>query len=106
MSSTDQATNGMYTLSLHDALPIYPDGDAISTYEFWDSGIGGGEFRLNGVAQQAKTAIDVRSEEHTTELQSHVDLACSQLLAIRDYDGELWGDWASTQAQTLRATNT
>src|SRR5258705_7938930 len=52
-----------------------PDGDAISTYEFWDSGIGGGEFRLNGVAQQAKTAIDVtpgnlRSEEHTAELQA------------------------------------
>src|ERR1051326_9546258 len=51
----DPATTEIYTLSLHDALPILPCG-----------------FRSRAfVAQRRKPARDGRSEEHTSELQSH-----------------------------------
>src|SRR5438132_8111682 len=66
----DTATTEIYTLSLHDALPIY--------------------FRsLRGVSrikmrpEFPPAAVDIkelRSEEHTSELQSHSDLVCRLLL--------------------------
>src|SRR5882762_8581481 len=67
----DTATTEIYTLSLHDALPIFPGGVV--------SGGGGAA----GVAA-ARTfdrpdrfaASSVRSEEHTSELQSHLNLVC------------------------------
>src|SRR5260221_7713937 len=80
----DTATTEIYTLSLHDALPILP----------WD-------FSMQllcsfGCARQPKRqpakrpcpcilqGIDLvggrRSEEHTSELQSHSDLVCRLLL--------------------------
>src|SRR5438477_4452612 len=71
------------TLSLHDALPIYEEAvkriDAeladIETVErvavTFVSGQKGGEPSAKG---------DGRSEEHTSELQSHVNLVCRLLL--------------------------
>src|SRR6266496_6653016 len=61
----DTATTEIYTLSLHDALPI-------SNPE-----------RLRAVSSRnRKTAQppDSRSEEHTSELQSRRDLVCRLLL--------------------------
>src|SRR5215471_21727760 len=65
----DTATTEIYTLSLHDALPIYPAA----------------------VVRRRSTSIAVepacrrpsspnRSEEHTSELQSRRDLVCRLLL--------------------------
>src|SRR5260370_39414175 len=80
----DTATTEIYTLSLHDALPIYGIG-----------GIGGRcifqQDNLNLAAiQQFERAAPVhpqfcigeraRSEEHTSELQSHLNLVCRLLL--------------------------
>src|SRR5256885_4353251 len=64
----DTATTEIYTLSLHDALPICVDhiGQAV-----------GRDFNLRigtGFARQ------VRSEEHTSELQSPCNLVCRLLL--------------------------
>src|SRR6266446_10934161 len=60
----DTATTEIYTLSLHDALPISPGKPA-----FW-------WFRM-----QAKSAARrARSEEHTSELQSPCNLVCRLLL--------------------------
>src|SRR5260221_13276910 len=72
----DTATTEIYTLSLHDALPI--------------------SYSENGVSVEAQKTINViigvtldqfvirnlagRSEEHTSELQSHSDLVCRLLL--------------------------
>src|SRR5436305_9149579 len=62
----DTATTEIYTLSLHDALPISPRaGDE-----------GGREFR----AILLRTLGDLRSEEHTSELQSRPHLVCRLLL--------------------------
>src|ERR1039457_7362459 len=62
----DTATTEIYTLSLHDALPIY------EAYTH----IAGGPF-CNDMVQADK---DVRSEEHTSELQSPCNLVCRLLL--------------------------
>src|SRR5437764_15497969 len=64
----DTATTEIYTLSLHDALPIFgstSDGDA--KYK---------------VATQPESRFQVRSrsEEHTSELQSPMYLVCRLLL--------------------------
>src|SRR2546430_3412626 len=77
----DTATTEIYTLSLHDALPIY-----ISDFFYWNpSGVGGGiedihlgdDLRLS----YAVFAVDgERSEEHTSELQSQSNLVCRLLL--------------------------
>src|SRR5438034_9639949 len=65
----DTATTEIYTLSLHDALPIYPDLQQVN-------GIGGRRI----VFAVAHTRTRARSEEHTSELQSHSDLVCRLLL--------------------------
>src|SRR5438477_9186042 len=63
------APTEIYTLSLHDALPISVALDRA---------------RLSHVAATADRAPldepDGRSEEHTSELQSHVKLVCRLLL--------------------------
>src|SRR5438132_11586775 len=66
---TDTATPEIYTLSLHDALPISQRGGR---------GFGGAGFR--GGAIGGAGFRGGRSEEHTSELQSHSDLVCRLLL--------------------------
>src|SRR5215475_16124938 len=64
----DTATTEIYTLSLHDALPIYrADGQL-------DLGHAG-HLHLRLLAEQHG-----RSEEHTSELQSRENLVCRLLL--------------------------
>src|SRR5438477_12560016 len=63
------ATTEIYTLSLHDALPI-----SVSAY---------GQMATtdaNGIFTLANVLVAPRSEEHTSELQSHVNLVCRLLL--------------------------
>src|SRR2546428_8492848 len=63
----DTATTEIYTLSLHDALPI-------SVAQLQSHPLGG--IRL---AAPPDAQVD-RSEEHTSELQSRSDLVCRLLL--------------------------
>src|SRR5947207_12529694 len=72
------ATTEIYTLSLHDALPISV---------FRASGLGSPLARQgqgcsveSGSPCGARRAGFYRSEEHTSELQSHSDLVCRLLL--------------------------
>src|SRR5437588_7785977 len=70
----DTATTEIYTLSLHDALPIFfriisPEGADLSALS-----------PLKSVLATGKTISKNRSEEHTSELQSHSDLVCRLLL--------------------------
>src|SRR5438132_5270430 len=68
----DPATTEIYTLSLHDALPIFrgqdPHGDRR------------GIAVAAGYGEVAHPQFLGRSEEHTSELQSHSDLVCRLLL--------------------------
>src|SRR4029434_11361230 len=80
----DTATTEIYTLSLYDALPISPSG-------------GANELQLSRASpvnsplkvclcwtpvNQFTPPLEVltRSEEHTSELQSHLNLVCRLLL--------------------------
>src|SRR5690242_21812820 len=84
--STDPATTEIYTLSLHDALPIYNghscDISGMARHEGKVFVYRDPEPPLPGEAQCAlRVGIDKdRSEEHTSELQSHVNLVCRLLL--------------------------
>src|SRR5688572_33421216 len=70
----DTATTEIYTLSLHDALPILDeplaDGSLIPT------------FLLSSFVRKHVTVAlgGDRSEEHTSELQSQSNLVCRLLL--------------------------
>src|SRR5256885_13008941 len=66
----DTATTEIYTLSLHDALPIC-DQLLLRTLRMPS---------LSAQALHGAVALDVRSEEHTSELQSPCNLVCRLLL--------------------------
>src|SRR5436305_7693148 len=69
----DTAPTEIYTLSLHDALPILDDGACAAA---------AGELIARAFVDAGQTAGDelARSEEHTSELQSRPHLVCRLLL--------------------------
>src|SRR5260370_39413459 len=71
----DTATTEIYTLSLHDALPISFARDSRTEIR---SASGTGVRSARCVARIQSDHI--RSEEHTSELQSHLNLVCRLLL--------------------------
>src|SRR5256885_14232723 len=87
----DTATTEIYTLSLHDALPICDDGgqlggDLALAVSAGAEGEAAGD--VDGEQDGAFAFLDVafdkglahRSEEHTSELQSPCNLVCRLLL--------------------------
>src|SRR5690606_40949515 len=94
------ATTDLYTLSLHDALPIYVSGakqatlDYYTTYnEYTENPYSETRYEAapNGrVTEEGAPGYDwsisifegygIRSEEHTSELQSRENLVCRLLL--------------------------
>src|SRR5690348_18042162 len=79
----DTAPTEIYTLSLHDALPI--SGRVAELGELLDAAVVGRPAgregaRAAGEARQRAQAGQARSEEHTSELQSPVHLVCRLLL--------------------------
>src|SRR5256885_6933216 len=74
----DTATTEIYTLSLHDALPI-STGIGSNMYGFGQQATGGGSSVLFGNPHWYWKGPD-RSEEHTSELQSPCNLVCRLLL--------------------------
>src|SRR5205814_10439016 len=69
------ATTEIYTLSLHDALPIW--SSTTETSLCWPKSAGGGAARSR---IDPSTRTRARSEEHTSELQSLRHLVCRLLL--------------------------
>src|SRR2546430_8990541 len=84
----DTATTEIYTLSLHDALPISLPCDGGRNERSADQGfLGAGqkvrrELGLEDITQGpgSERSIHVRSEEHTSELQSQSNIVCRLLL--------------------------
>src|SRR5690349_22795975 len=80
----DTATTEIYTLSLHDALPIskslsyLPPNNAVHWRPEEDEG-----------SPVVTTVLPSRSEEHTSELQSRRDLVCRLLLEKKKKDKEM-----------------
>src|SRR2546430_11322974 len=63
----DTATTEIYTLSLHDALPISAGGARDRA-------------RRRRAGHRSREFLAARSEEHTSELQSQSNLVCRLLL--------------------------
>src|SRR2546430_7219827 len=89
----DTATTEIYTLSLHDALPIWAPPYA--------------EHQKRGVKQltpphwagSPEPAARARSEEHTSELQSQSNLVC-RLLLEKKKETETYGECPSHKSMT------
>src|SRR3712207_7782398 len=94
----DTATTEIYTLSLHDALPIY---HGRRSFPHVSGKVARGAPLLIMVLQEMKhividtlksflnvidvCSVSVRSEEHTSELQSRQYLVCRLLLEKKKY---------------------
>src|SRR5438105_6860010 len=78
----DTATTEIYTLSLHDALPISFADAVLSLQNCRRSLKSRVDHDLDHVGEDFHVHADflMRSEEHTSELQSRVDLVCRLLL--------------------------
>src|SRR2546426_3475390 len=81
----DTATTEIYTLSLHDALPIYRIIGSATYSKAWSPSVKTHIGMFVEVAEGNRFAgagehPDVRSEEHTSELQSPCNLVCRLLL--------------------------
>src|SRR3712207_8851394 len=94
----DTATTEIYTLSLHDALPI-SGGDTV---------VAGGQADLrhavDGLRAVALADIgqvrELRSEEHTSELQSRQYLVCRLLLEKKKKKTQYTSYTSSTRIHT------
>src|SRR5207237_8654352 len=88
--SPDSPTTQLYTLSLHDALPISSALRdlgikreervllAMQDCTDWPAAFLGAIYA--GIVPVAVNTLLTRSEEHTSELQSHLNLVCRLLL--------------------------
>src|SRR6267142_4751469 len=74
----DTATTEIYTLSLHDALPALRGARGALGSTRRD--------RRRRPLAAAIRADGVRSEEHTSELQSHVNRVCRRLLEKKKHN--------------------
>src|SRR5260221_10863318 len=96
----DTATTEIYTLSLHDALPISsriqePPSQRRGTLR------PGAHVSVRPRAHHARGRTETRSEEHTSELQSHSDIVCRLLLEKKN-GGENSGSSFSFRPSTTR----
>src|SRR2546430_17234981 len=71
----DTATTEIYTLSLHDALPISINGLCLRSVRLLP-----GTSRWGVRGFESRFLTTARSEEHTSELQSQSNLVCRLLL--------------------------
>src|SRR3712207_8537779 len=88
----DTATTEIYTLSLHDALPISSSEEAemkqgdeipelkVTPDKYLPHRYAGASGDFNPIHIDPEFAKQVRSEEHTSELQSRQYLVCRLLL--------------------------
>src|SRR2546430_13207311 len=79
----DTATTEIYTLSLHDALPISETrgNDAVDLHPETEISIGIGPHCGCALGHDLSVPFQpARSEEHTSELQSQSNLVCRLLL--------------------------
>src|SRR5699024_12489463 len=97
-SFTDTSPTDIYTLSLHDALPILEENKdttaavSIAVFRGNDTiyetayGYANIETKLKADDETVYEWGSVRSEEHTSELQSRFDLVCRLLLEKKKKD--------------------
>src|SRR2546426_544781 len=76
----DTATTEIYTLSLHDALPISVFPLSLKVERRWPAIQTSPDVKSSIPERQFRSVVLPRSEEHTSELQSPCNLVCRLLL--------------------------
>src|SRR2546425_5209859 len=98
----DTATTEIYTLSLHDALPISFGADTEfaavtgTTTVFYTPAVVNTPGRIAQDIQLSRHHLQTRSEEHTSELQSLAYLVCRLLLEKKKRTQMERANWRST----------
>src|SRR2546430_4225278 len=83
----DTATTEIYTLSLHDALPICKATIHFAGNDFFVGVTPSGHAQtIESDSHRGSAANRFRSEEHTSELQSQSNLVCRLLLEKNNTD--------------------
>src|SRR5258707_5004811 len=101
----DTATTEIYTLSLHDALPIYIGSRWLLNIAYM--AVGGypslvpKQYLIPGLRRQDDASF--RSEEHTSELQSRQYLVCRLLLEKKKKykTTKMYKEYANQNQQSL-----
>src|SRR5256885_13173170 len=98
----DTATTEIYTLSLHDALPIYRSCELQAP----QLAQAGRQLMMHGRQHHAaaRELLADRSEEHTSELQSPCNLVCRLLLEKKN--PEILPDRAFSRSNALLCIST
>src|SRR5688572_32657072 len=97
----DTATTEIYTLSLHDALPIlYRSGSHRAHSHLRPGGEGAAWTAVCGCVQ----CFAERSEEHSSELQSQSNLVCRLLLEKKNIT-HTPQTWSARTGYTVRTTS-
>src|SRR5436305_3918840 len=100
----DPPPTELYTLSLHDALPIWELGQKIAAdyagKEVVLVGVLKGSFIFMADLARAIELPDVRSEEHTSELQSRPHLVCRLLLEKKKQPSRKFRPTATSSPRT------
>src|SRR2546427_8320562 len=91
----DTATTEIYTLSLHDALPIYRLGCPRPVVLA----------QVGDARRQARDNWARRSEEHTSELQSQSNLVCRLLLEKKKKKTQMRIQTMNPRPKTTDAVN-
>jgi hypothetical protein len=101
-SSTIAASPGQVLAASSLFTASDPDGDAITQYDFWDTG-GGGHFLVNGVTQPTNGDIIVTAAQLAqTTYQSG---SGTDTLWVSANDGTQWSAWSSSFTVTGQAGN-
>src|SRR5256884_5598358 len=94
----DTATTEIYTLSLHDALPIY------LAQQKYDLALVAFQRAAEADPKLPEVHLAIRSEEHTSELQSRLHLVCRLLLEKKHNNLTFRGSQLGRDAIPLAAT--
>src|SRR5438105_8926682 len=90
----DTPTTEIYTLSLHDALPISRSASNCCAEA------------LAAMVKVVTAQTAMRSEEHTSELQSRVDLVCRLLLEKKKNKNVITDETSVIEENSVRRTST
>src|SRR5438046_6494225 len=96
----DAAPSLSYTLSLHDALPIYGELRRGAPLSYTDNGDGTIIDNNTGLVWEKQS--QVRSEEHTSELQSLTNLVFRLLLEKKKHEDPFMRPRLGGPAQAAR----